>query len=456
MNKNEFARRRKRLMQSMGKDSIAILPNAPVRQRNRDVEHAYRPDSDFYYLSGYAEPESVAVLVPGRPHGEYILFCRERDPEMETWHGRRAGLEGAMERFGADDAFPITDIDEILPGLLENRERVFYTMGCNSDFDRQVMAWIKLLRQKSRAGVHAPGEFISLDHFLHDMRLYKSAAEVKAMRRAAQISAQAHCRAMQACRPGVMEYQIEAELLHAFMTGGAREPAYPSIVGGGENGCILHYTENESVLKDGDLLLIDAGAEYEYYAADITRTFPVNGVFSQAQRQLYELVLKAQYAAIKKVKPGNHWNQPHEAVVRVITEGLVELGLLKGSVAALIKSEGYRKFFMHRTGHWLGMDVHDVGDYKVGDEWRVLEPGMVMTIEPGLYIPAASKGVAKRWWNIGIRIEDDVLVTREGCEVLTRDVPKEPAEIEALMAAGRAPVAPTKGASGMAAARGSK
>ncbi len=439
MNKTEFARRRKRLMQAMGKDSIAILPNSPVRQRNRDVEHPYRPDSDFIYLTGYAEPESVAVLVPGRPHGEYILFCRERDPEMETWHGRRAGLEGAMERYGADDAFPITDIDEILPGLLENRERVFYTMGCDSDFDTQVMAWIKLLRQKSRAGVHTPGEFISLDHFLHDMRLYKSAAEVRAMRTAAQISAKAHRRAMQACKPGVMEYQIEAELLHEFMVGGAREPAYPSIVGGGENGCILHYTENESVLKDGDLLLIDAGAEYDYYAADITRTFPVNGVFSKEQRALYELVLRAQYAAIKKVKPGNHWNQPHEAVVKVLTEGLVELGILKGSVPALIKNEAYRKFFMHRTGHWLGMDVHDVGDYKVGDEWRVLEPGMVMTIEPGLYIPAGSKGVAKKWWNIGIRIEDDVLVTKEGCEVLTCDVPKEPDEIEALMA-GRAAV----------------
>lgn len=437
MNKNEFQRRRKRLMQAMGKDSIAILPNSPVRQRNRDVEHPYRPDSDFYYLTGFAEPESVAVLVPGRSHGEYIIFCRERDPEMETWHGRRVGLEGAMERHGADDAFPIGDIDEILPGLLENRERVFYTMGCDSDFDNQVMAWIKLLRQKSRAGVHAPGEFVSLDHILHDMRLYKSAAEVKAMRTAAQISARAHCRAMQSCKPGMMEYQIEAELLHEFMTAGAREPAYPSIVGGGDNGCILHYTENESPLRDGDLLLIDAGAEYDYYAADITRTFPVNGVFSKSQRQLYELVLKAQYAAIKQVKPGKHWNHPHEAVVKVLTEGLLELGLLKGKLNTLIKNEGYRKFYMHRTGHWLGMDVHDVGDYKVGDEWRVLEPGMAMTIEPGLYIPAGTKGVAKKWWNIGIRIEDDVLVTKDGCEVLTKDVPKEPDEIEALMA-GRA------------------
>ena len=435
MNKSEFARRRKRLMQTMGRDGIAILPTSPVRTRNRDVEHPFRADSDFYYLTGFPEPEAVAVLVPGRAHGEYILFCRERDPEMETWHGRRAGLDGAIELYGADDAFPISDIDEILPGLLENRERVYYAMGCNSDFDRQVMEWINLLRKKSRAGVHAPGEFIALDHALHDMRLYKSSAEVKAMRRAAQITSAAHMRAMRASRPGVMEYQVEAEILHEFMNQGARSAAYPSIVGGGANACILHYTENESPLQDGQLLLIDAGCEYDYYAADITRTFPVNGCFTPAQRALYEVVLQAQYAAIDQVRPGNHWNQPHEAAVRVLTEGLLRLGLLKGRVSSLLKDEAYRRFYMHRTGHWLGMDVHDVGDYKVGDEWRVLEPGMVMTVEPGLYIPAGSKGVAKKWWDIGIRIEDDVLVTRDGCEVLTRDVCKEPDEIEALMAA---------------------
>ncbi|MCW8927917.1 MAG: Xaa-Pro aminopeptidase [Gammaproteobacteria bacterium] len=433
MTKIEFTRRRKRLMQAMGRDSIAIVSASPVRQRNRDVEYPYRPDSDFYYLTGFPEQEAVAVLVPGRDHGEYLLFCRENDPQMETWNGRRAGLEGAMERYGADDAFPISDIDEILPGLLENRERVYYAMGCNTDFDRQVMEWINLLRKKSRAGVHTPGEFIALDHLLHDMRLYKSATEVKTMRKAAQIASMAHQRAMRVCQPGMMEYQLEAEILHESMLHGARFQAYPSIVGSGANGCILHYTENESPLKEGELVLIDAGCEYECYASDITRTFPVGGTFSKAQRALYEVVLEANYAAIEQVVPGNHWNQPHEAALKVLTRGLVRLGLLKGRVDTLLKNEAYRPFFMHRTGHWLGMDVHDVGDYKVGEEWRVLEPGMVLTIEPGLYLTPA-KGIAKKWWNIGIRIEDDVLVTKEGCEVLSREVPKEPDEIEALMA----------------------
>lgn len=434
MNANEFAARRKRLMEMVGEGGIAIIPTAPEQTRNRDVDYPYRPDSDFYYLTGFPEPEAVAVLVPGREHGEYILFCRERDPLMETWHGRRAGLEGARERYGADDAFPITDIDDILPGLLENRARVHYVMGRRPEFDRQVMEWINRLRERARAGIHTPGEFVSLDHLLHDMRLYKSRAEVAAMRRAAKISAKAHARAMQTCKPGMTEYQVEAELLHEFMHGGARYPAYPSIVAGGDNGCILHYTENADELAAGDLLLIDAGCEYDYYAADITRTFPVNGKFSAEQRAVYDIVLEAQKAAIEQVRPGNHWNQPHEAAVRVLTEGLVELKLLKGDVEKLIEEERYRHFYMHRTGHWLGMDVHDVGDYKVGDQWRVLEPGMVLTVEPGLYIPLGSEGVAKKWQGIGIRIEDDVLVTRDGHEVLTAEAPKEPAEIEALMA----------------------
>lgn len=433
MTKTEFARRRKRLMQAMGKNSIAIFPSAPEQTRNRDVEHPYRPDSDFFYVTGFPEPQAVAVLVPEREHGEFILFCREKDLEMETWHGRRAGLEGARETYGADDSFPIADIDEILPGLLENRERVFYAMGANKDFDRQLMEWINLLRKKSRMGVHTPGEFVALDHILHDMRVYKSRAEQRAMRQAAEISARAHRRAMEVCRPGMWEYQIEAELLHEFASAGARHQAYPAIVGSGANGCILHYTENCGRLNDGDLLLIDAGCEWNYYASDITRTFPVNGRFTKPQQALYELVLNAQLAAIDGIRPGNHWNHPHEAAVRVLTEGLVELGLLKGDVDALIEEEAYRRFYMHRTGHWLGMDVHDVGDYKVAEQWRLLEPGMVMTVEPGLYIPAGSKGVAKKWWNIGIRIEDDVLVTKAGNEVLTADVPKTIDEIESLM-----------------------
>jgi len=434
MNSKEFAARRKRLMRMMGEGSIAILPTAPEQTRNRDVDYPYRPDSDFYYLTGFPEPEAVAVLVPGREHGEFILFCRERDPKMETWNGRRAGLDGARERYGADDAFPITDIDDILPGLLENKARVHCVMGRRPEFDRQVMDWINRLRQRARAGIHTPSEFVSLDHLLHDMRLYKSRGEVAAMRRAAKIGAKAHKRAMQKCKPGMAEYQVEAELLHEFMHGGARHPAYPSIVAGGDNGCILHYTENADTLGDGDLLLIDAGCEYDYYASDITRTFPVNGRFSQAQRTVYGIVLEAQNAAIEQVRPENHWNQPHEAAVRVLTKGLLELGVLKGDLDKLIEDEAYRRFYMHRTGHWLGMDVHDVGDYKVGDQWRVLEPGMVLTVEPGLYIPVGSEGVAEKWQGIGVRIEDDVLVTRDGCEVLSADVPKEPDEVEALMA----------------------
>ena len=437
MLKTEFANRRKRLMQMMGAGAIAILPAAPVRLRNRDAEYPYRADSDFYYLTGFPEPEAVAVFIPGRKQGEYILFCRERDLQQETWHGRRAGTEGATALHGADDAFPISDINEILPGLLEKCERVYYTMGLYPDFDQRVMEWVNQIRNKSRAGTHAPHEFVALDHVLHEMRLFKSRAEIEAMRRAAQISAAGHRRAMQACRPGMMEYQIEAELRYEFTRSGSAAPAYNPIVGGGANGCILHYTENNESLNDGDLLLVDAGAEFDCYAGDITRTYPVNGRFTPVQCALYEVVLAAQLAALDKVRPGNHWNDPHAAAVRVLTQGLIKLGLLKGRLSTLIKDEAYRRFYMHRTGHWLGMDVHDVGDYKIGDEWRVLEPGMVLTVEPGLYIPAGSKGVPKKYWDIGIRIEDDVRVTRTGHDILSKHAPKSVAEIESWMAKGR-------------------
>ena len=433
MQQKEFARRRKQLMRMMGPDAIAILPTNPEQSRNRDVDFPFRPDSDFFYLTGFVEPEAVMVLVPGREHGEYVLFCRDRDPKMEVWHGRRSGPDGAVEQFGADDAFPIGDIDDILPGLLESHERVFYTMGASPEFDQRVIGWVNRIRRQSRAGKHAPDEFISLEHFVHDMRLYKSRAEIKVMRQAANISARAHKRAMSLCQPGIMEYELEAEFLHEFRKAGG-EPAYPSIVGGGENGCILHYTENNAALNDGDIVLIDAGTEHEYYASDITRCFPVNGCFSKAQAAIYQLVLDAQLAAIEEVYPGNTWNAPHQAAVKVLTRGLVKLGLLKGRPAALIKEQAYQRFYMHRTGHWLGMDVHDVGDYKVGEQWRVLEPGMVLTVEPGLYIPAHSKGVARKWWNIGVRIEDDVLVTRDGYDVLSKNTPKDIDEIEALMA----------------------
>ncbi len=434
MKTTEYARRRRQLMRMMDNDSIAILPTSPERVRNRDVVYPYRADSDFHYLTGFPEPEAVAVLVPGRDHGEYILFCRERDAEMETWHGRRAGLEGACELYGADDAFPISDIDDILPGLLENRERVFYTMGCNAAFDKQLMDWLNQIRAMSRSGVNPPGEFVSLDHLLHDLRLFKSRAEVGQIRKAVKASVAAHKRAMQICRPGIYEYQLEAELIHQFTVNGARSTAYPPIVGGGANGCILHYTENSDELRDGDLVLIDAGGEVDCYASDITRTFPVNGRYSPAQKVLYDVVLEAQLAAIDKMKPGNHWNEPHEAAVKVLTKGLVKLGLIKGSLVRSIKEEAYKSFYMHRTGHWLGLDVHDVGDYKVNGEWRELEPGMVMTVEPGLYVAKGSRGVSRKWWDIGIRIEDDILITKDGNEVLSRALPKSTEEIEALMA----------------------
>jgi Xaa-Pro aminopeptidase len=434
MNKKDFARRRRDLMRMMGKGGIAILPAAPSKIRNRDVEDAYRQDSDFYYLSGFPEPEAVAVLIPGRPHGEYVLFCRDRDPERETWDGRRAGPDGARESYGADDAFPIADIDEILPHMLEHCERVYYTMGVHAEFDQRLLGWVNQLRAQAKTGISTPGEFVALDHLLHDMRLFKSRSEIAVMRKAAKIAARAHVRAMKACRPGMREYEVEAEYLHEFRKNGA-EPSYHPIVGSGENACILHYVENAATIEEGQLLLVDAGCEYDYYASDITRTFPVGGRFSPEQRAVYDIVLEAQAAAIEVARVGNHWNDPHDAAVKAITRGLVKLGILKGRVPTLIKDEAYRRFYMHRTGHWLGMDVHDVGDYKVGEQWRVLEPGMVMTIEPGIYIAPGSKGVAKKWWGIGVRIEDDVLVTKEGPELLSADVPRDPDAIERLMQA---------------------
>lgn len=434
MNATEFARRRRQLMRMMGKGGIAILPSAPEKLRNRDTAYPYRQDSDFSYLTGFDEPEAVAVLVPGRDHGEFVLFCRERDVLRETWDGPRAGQEGARSDYGADDAFPIADIDDILPGLMENCERIYYTMGANAGFDQQVMAWFNRLRSQGQNDGQMPLEFVALDHYLHDMRLYKSRSEISAMRKAAKIAATAHRKLMAACVPGAMEYELEAELLHEFKRHGC-EPAYQPIVGSGPNSCVLHYVANNRRVEDGELLLVDAGCEYQGYASDITRTLPVNGQFNEEQRAIYQIVLDAQHAAIDKISPSSHWNDPHEAAVRVITLGLRKLGLLKGSLPDLLKTEAYKKFYMHRTGHWLGMDVHDVGDYRVDDEWRLLEPGMVMTVEPGIYIAPGTRGVPKKWWGIGVRIEDDVLVTRDGYDVLSKDVPKEVSEVEALVAA---------------------
>jgi Xaa-Pro aminopeptidase len=435
MRNDEFARRRRQLMKMMGKGAIAILPATPEKSRNGDVSYHYRPDSDFFYLTGFAEPEAVAVLIPGRPQAEYVLFVRDRDPTRETWDGKRAGPEGATREHGAGDAFPIGDIDDILPGLMENCSRVYYTMGQHAEFDQRVIGWVSSLKSQAQSRTALPPqEFIALDHLLHDMRLYKSRPELDAMRASARIAVAAHKRAMRFTRPGRMEYEVMAELLHEFRRANA-DISYHPIVGSGANSCILHYHENSEELQDGDLLLIDAGCEYDLYASDITRTFPVGGRFSKEQRAIYDVVLEAQYAAIEKCQPGNHWNDPHEAAVKAITQGLVRLGILKGKVPNLIRDGAYRKYFMHRTGHWLGMDVHDVGDYKIGEEWRVLEPGMALTVEPGIYIPAGTKGVAKRWWNIGVRIEDDVALTRDGNEVLTGGLVKEPEQIEKLMRA---------------------
>lgn len=431
MKSTEFTRRRKQLMGMVGEGGIVILPAAPVRTRSRDVEYRFRQDSDFYYLTGFAEPDAVTVLVPGRDSGEFLLFCRDRNPDKELWDGSRAGPDGAMRDFAADDAFPIDDIDDILPGIMESCSRVYYTMGQYADFDTRIAEWVNSLRSRELRGVHTPQEFVALDHLLHDMRLYKSRAEITAMRKSANVAVKAHQAAMRAVRPGMYEYEIEAEFANEFRRNNAWM-SYSPIVGGGANTCTLHYVENGDQLVNGDLLLIDAGCELDYYASDVTRTIPVSGKFSPEQRAVYEIVYEAQLAAIEKTCKGNHWNEPHDAAVKVITQGLKDLGLLKGALKSLIRDGEYRDYFMHRTGHWLGIDVHDVGDYKVGEEWRFLESGMVTTVEPGIYIPAGSKA-AKRWQNIGIRIEDDVAVTSSGPDVLSKGLAKDPDEIELLM-----------------------
>ncbi len=432
ISKTEYARRRKRLMTMMGPETVAIIPSAQEIIRSRDTHFNFRQDSDFHYLSGFNEPESVLVLIPGRKHGDFIIFNRERDLEKETWHGRREGQQGVIDNYAAADAFPIEDIDDILPGLMEGRKRIYCAIGNDKEFDEKILAWLNALRTNV-SGAETHGEIIDVRHFLHDMRLYKSPAEVKLMRTAAQISAKAHIRAMQKSRPGLCEYHLEAELHHEFARLGARFPAYTSIVAGGENACILHYVENDDKMKDGDLMMIDAGAEYQLYASDISRTFPINGLFTKNQKIIYGWVLKAQLAAIETIRPGACWNAPHEAAVKVLTKGLIEMGILKGRLQTLIKNEAYKPFYMHKTGHWLGLDVHDVGDYQVGGEPRVLEPGMVLTVEPGLYISKEIKKVPKQWKGLAVRIEDDVLVTEDGYEVLSKDTPKTIDEIESLM-----------------------
>ncbi len=430
----ELVRRRRQLMRMVGEDAIVILPSAPPRIRSNDTHYNYRQDSDFWYLSGFPEPDAVLVLVPGRAHGEALLFCRERNPERETWDGARAGTEGAVATHGFDDAYPITDLDDILPGLLEGRTRVYYHFGRDTEFDLKLIGWVNRVRMQVKQGAQPPHEFLELGHYLHELRLFKSAAEIRLMKRAAQIAAEAHVVAMQTTRPGMHEYEVEAAIQHHFRRNDA-QLAYESIVGGGANACVLHYIENKSVLRDGDLLLIDAGAEYRNYASDITRTFPVNGRFSKEQRAIYQLVLDAQNAAMQKARVGQTYDAGHDAAVATLTEGLLKLGLLKGTLEKNLETGDYKRFYMHKTGHWIGLDVHDVGEYRVDGEFRELEAGMVFTIEPGLYIAPGSKGVAAKWQGIGVRIEDDVLVTKDGHEVLTAGVPKEIDEVEALIAA---------------------
>jgi Xaa-Pro aminopeptidase len=431
----EYATRRSDLMSMMAPNSIAIITGAVEKIRSRDTHYPFKQATSLSYLCGFAEPQAALVLIPGRDQGQCLLFCREKDKLRETWDGYRAGPEGAVADFGLDDAFPIDDLDEILTGMLEGRERVYYAIGKDADFDRHLMRLINQIREGKSRGSVPPGEFIDLDHLVNEMRLVKTASELKLMRRAGEISARAHCRAMKVSRPGIYEYQLQAEIEHEFMASGASAPAYTSIVGGGKNGCILHYIENRQKISDGDLVLIDAGCEYENYAADITRTFPVNGKFSPQQAAIYDIVLQAQLEAIAKITPGATYNVANDATVAVITEGLRDLGILDGEVNELIEMEAYKDFYMHSSGHWLGMDVHDVGDYKIDNQWRVYEPGMVLTVEPGIYISPDNRNVAEKWRGLAVRIEDDIAVTKTGCEDLTSGVPKTRSDIELLMVA---------------------
>lgn len=431
---DEFTARRRALMDAAGPDAVIIVPSASEQVRNRDVHYPFRQDSDFRYLTGFNEPDAVAVLAPGHDDGEFHVFCRPRDREREIWDGLRAGPEGVKARHGADQGHPLDALDTVIARLLRGRSRIVYTLGLSTAWDQRVLGWVNSLRAASRRGPAAPESIISLEATLHEQRLIKSTGELAMMAHASRVSAEAHCRAMRACKPGMTEYQVAAEIHHSFAMA-RMEPAYESIVGGGANACILHYRENDAVLGDGDLLLIDAGAEYDGYCADITRTFPVNGRFTGEQRAIYDIVLDAQLASIDAVRVGKrHQDDVHMASVRTITQGLVDLGLLTGAVDALIEDEAYKTYFMHGTGHWIGMDVHDVGAYYDDGQSRQLAAGMVLTVEPGIYVAAGTSGADERFWNIGVRIEDDVVVTEGEPRILTDAVPKRAEDVEALMA----------------------
>lgn len=430
----EFAKRRKQLMQIAGEDSVIIVKSAAQKIRNNDAHYPYRQDSDFLYLSGFSEPQAMMVLLPEAEGGRSIMFCREKDPYREMWDGAMAGMEGAVEHFGFDEALPISSMQKTLPALLHDRDRIYHDLGKDTEFDQFLIGWMNESRSKSRRKFIVPDEIVALDHSLHEMRLFKSRPELSAMRKSAKVAALAHERAMQVCKPGMNEADIHAELLRTF-TQNHCEASYIPIVAGGANACVLHYVRNRDALHDGALLLIDAGAEYDGYASDITRTFPVNGKFSGPQKDLYEVVLAAQLEAINEVKSGFPWEHVHETAVEVATQGMLDLGILKGSLEQALEEELFKDFYVHNTGHWLGLDVHDVGDYEIEGHSRVLEPGMVMTVEPGIYIPETAENVAKQWRGLGIRIEDDIAVTKSKPDVLSSDICKSIADIEALMAA---------------------
>ena len=433
MTHTPFQLRRQNLLARMhaAGGGVAVLPTAPERVRNRDTTFPYRADSYFHYLTGFPEPEAVLVLVAGAT-SEAILFCREKDVEKEIWDGFRHGPDGAREAFGFDRAYSIAELDGRLTELLADQPALWYALGHDSSWDARVAAALNAVRAQTRAGKRAPATIHDLRAVLDDMRLVKDAHEIGLMLRAARIAGAAHRRAMRFTVPGCYEYEVEAEFLHEFRRQGSQFPAYSPIVAGGANACILHYVGNDQPLKDGDLLLIDAGCELDGYASDITRTFPVNGKFSGPQADIYDLVLDAQTAAIAAIKPGASFIAPHDAAVRVLAQGMLDLKLIEGSLDGVIESESYKRFYMHRTGHWLGLDVHDAGEYRAGEEWRILAPGMTLTVEPGCYIRPADD-VPTAFHNIGVRIEDDVLVSTDGYEILTADTPKTIADIEALM-----------------------
>lgn len=410
---------------------IAVIPTAAEKLRNRDTAYPYRADSYFHYLTGFPEPEAVLVLIAGAAP-KSLLFCRERDADKEVWDGFRFGPDGARAAFGFDAAHPIGQLDELLPQLVADQPALWYSLGFDAAWDARIGAILNAVRVQARAGKRAPAEIRDVRATVDEMRLIKDASEVDLLRRAAGIAAGAHVRAMRAARPGRFEYELEAELLHEFRRHGCQYPAYTPIVAAGASACVLHYVGNNRRIADGELVLIDAGGELDGYASDITRTFPANGRFSGPQADIYDLVLDAQSAAIAAIRPGGSFLAPHEAAVRVLAQGMVDLKLLEGSVDGVIESEAYKRFYMHRTGHWMGIDVHDAGEYKAGEEWRPLAPGMVMTVEPGCYV-RADDDVPQAFRNIGVRIEDDVLVTGDGCEILTHAAPKKIADVEALM-----------------------